>query len=108
MYVPHICAEAPPTSLPCAARPAPLPAGGEKEKPAARRNDPPGKVLQLTHPPAPDSARRQFVLVFLEKFVLRHFLFDDIGEFNDEVPHLFLKNRCPPPRQRIVIFLEVV
>src|SRR5260370_273821 len=65
-------------------------------------------TLRLTHPPAPRSARGQLVLVFLEKFVLGHFLFDDIGELDDEVHHLFLKNRRPHSREGIVILLVVV
>src|SRR6266853_4955786 len=98
MYVAHICAEALPTSL--LARTSPgsyaasrrvTPSGqpAPTMHPAARHD--PVKVLQLTHPPPRTLARGQLVLVFLEKFVPGHFLFDDIGELNDEVHYLFLK-----------------
>src|SRR6266436_5597298 len=110
MYVAHICAEALPTSL--LARTSR--AGGLRLRPT-RPYDARGCPARIpsrcssSHIRRPRTlARGQLVLVFLEKFVLGHFLFDDIGELNDEVHHLFLKNRRPHARERIVVLLVVV
>src|SRR5258708_7952213 len=110
MYIAHICAEALPTSLPqqvgwakarsCAPCPPTATFGGHASLRFAHPT--------THHPPPRTLARGQLFLLFLEKLVLGHFLFAHIGELNDEVHHLFLKNRRPHTRERIVIFLVVV
>src|SRR5579884_627639 len=57
---------------------------------------------------AAGSVRGRRFLVFPEKFVLGHFLLSDIGELNDEVHHLFLKDQRPHACERIVILLVVI
>src|SRR5262249_62359438 len=62
----------------------------------------------LAHISATASARGQRVLVFLEKFVLGHFLLDHIGELDDEVHNLLFKNRRPHACERVGVILIVV
>src|SRR5258708_25359644 len=89
-----------------------LMASGEREqrRRCAKCDYPASRVSDCKAEPVPalDLARGQLFLFFLEKFVLGHFPFDHIGELNDEVHHLFLKNRRPHARELIVTFLVVL
>src|SRR3984893_12455352 len=101
---PHICAEAPPTSL------------------AGRRSDarlshdssrcPPGRSPDVAplHPGyGPASAHREIGLVrFLEELFLGHLLLGDVGQFDNEVDHLLLVDRRPHGSECVGVLLVVV